>query len=91
MNMAFVQLSVDMELCIYTQNKKSSNSRPCHLHLQICLYLDSSMITMLWKAGNRQSPHDESMDSTDFGGKIQGGVQVYVVAERERSSSTTAE
>ena len=84
MGMTYVQLSVDMELCIYTQNKISSNSRPCHLHLQICLYLDSSILTTLWKAGNRQSPPDASIEIIDFGGKIQDGVQVSVVGERER-------
>ncbi len=38
---------------------------------------------MLWKAGNPQSPPDESMVIIDFGGKIQDGVPVYVVAERD--------
>ena len=39
---------------------------------------------MMWNAGNRQSPPGESMDIIDFDGKIQDGVQVSVVAERDR-------
>ena len=37
----------------------------------------------MWNAGNRQSPPDESMTIIDFDGKIQDGVQVSVVAERD--------
>ena len=41
---------------------------------------------MLCNAGNRQSAPDESMVIIDFDGKIQNGVQVSVVAERDPAS-----